>query len=265
MSKVHLVIPARLGSTRLPRKPLAEIAGKPMIVWVAERASLVEADDLTIAVDDQEVLDVVRDHGFECLLTSKDHRSGSDRVLEVASKMGWRDDDVLVNVQGDEPLLPAHIVNQLIDFMIPEQGPVIEFATVSEPIRYQNEFENPNCVKLVTDRDGVALYFSRAPIPFPRDEGVFDAASRGEERNLLKTDYPVKRHVGIYGFRIHALREFSALPESGLELLEKLEQLRWLEAGRKIHVIHSEAPLPGGVDTPEDLAAVELLLLENLK
>ena len=146
MSKVHLVIPARLGSTRLPRKPLVEIAGKPMIVWVAERASLVEADDLTIAVDDQEVLDVVRDHGFECLLTSKDHRSGSDRVLEVASKMGWKDDDVLVNVQGDEPLLPAHIVNQLIDFMMPEQVPVIELATVSEPIRYQNEFENPNCV-----------------------------------------------------------------------------------------------------------------------
>ena len=236
-----------------------------MIVWVAERASLVKADDLTIAVDDQEVLDVVRDHGFECLLTSKDHRSGSDRVLEVASEMGWKDDDVLVNVQGDEPLLPDYIVNQLIDFMIPEQVPVIEFATISEPIRYQNEFKNPNCVKLVTDRDGVALYFSRAPIPFQRDEDVFEAVSRSEEMHLLKIGYPVKRHVGIYGFRIHALREFSALPESGLELLEKLEQLRWLEAGRKIHVIHSEAPLPGGVDTPEDLAAVELLLLENLK
>ena len=174
MSKVHLVIPARLGSTRLPRKPLIEIAGKPMIVWVAERASLITADDLTVAVDDQEVMDVVKQYGFECLLTSKNHRSGSDRVLEVASELGWKDDDVLVNVQGDEPLLPSDIVNQLISFMMSEDPSIIDFATVSEPIRYQHEFENPNCVKVVTDRNGVALYFSRAPIPFSRDQGVSD-------------------------------------------------------------------------------------------
>ena len=232
-----------------------------MIVWVAERASLITADDLTVAVDDQEVMDVVKQYGFECLLTSKNHRSGSDRVLEVASELGWKDDDVLVNVQGDEPLLPSDIVNQLISFMMSEDPSIIDFATVSEPIRYQHEFENPNCVKVVTDRNGVALYFSRAPIPFSRDQGVSESASNSERANLLKTDYPVKRHVGIYAFRTHALREFSALPESSLELLEKLEQLRWLEAGRKIHVFHSEESLPGGVDTPEDLAMVEPLLL----
>ena len=262
---MHLVIPARLGSTRLPRKPLIEIAGKPMIVWVAERASLVAADDLIVAVDDQEVMDVVRQHGFECLLTSKGHRSGSDRVLEVASELGWKDEDVLVNVQGDEPLLPTDIVNRLISFMKSGEDSGIEFATVSEPIKYQHDLENPNCVKVVTNRDGVALYFSRAPIPFPRDQRVSESASKGEDTNLLKVDYPIKRHVGIYAFRVDALREFSALPESGLELLEKLEQLRWLEAGRKIHVIHSEEPLPGGVDTPEDLAIVEPLLLNKQK
>ena len=262
---MHLVIPARLGSTRLPRKPLVEIAGKPMIVWVAERASLVVADDLIVAVDDQEVMDVVRQHGFECLLTSKGHRSGSDRVLEVASELGWKDEDVLVNVQGDEPLLPTDIVNQLISFMKSDEDSGIEFATVSEPLSDQREFENPNCVKVVTDRDGVALYFSRAPIPFPRDQGVTESISNGEYNNLVKVDYPIKRHVGIYAFRVHALREFSALPESGLERLEKLEQLRWLEAGQKIHVIHSEEPLPGGVDTPEDLATVEPLLLKKQK
>ena len=162
---MHLVIPARLGSTRLPRKPLVEIAGKPMIVWVAERASLVVADDLIVAVDDQEVMDVVRQHGFECLLTSKGHRSGSDRVLEVASKLGWKDEDVLVNVQGDEPLLSTDIVNQLISFMKSDEDSGIDFATVSEPLSEQSEFENPNCVKVVTDRDGCLLYTS----PSPRD------------------------------------------------------------------------------------------------
>ena len=265
MGKVHLVIPARLGSTRLPRKPLIEVAGKPMIVWVAENASLIEADDLIVAVDDQEVMDVVRQHGFECLLTSKDHQSGSDRVLEVASEMGWKDDDVLVNVQGDEPLVSAPIVNQLISYILSGVTPGIEFVTVSEPITSKKEFENPNFVKVVTDSNGVALYFSRAPIPFARDQGAAKSALNSEDANLLKVDYLIKRHVGIYAFLVRALKEFSALPESRLEQLEKLEQLRWLEAGRKIHVVHSEEPLPGGVDTPEDLAKVEQLLLAKQK
>ena len=259
MSKVRVVVPARLNSTRLPRKPLAMIAGKPMIVWTAERAMQILADDMLVAVDDEEVLSVVKEHGYEGLLTSKSHPSGSDRVMEVARVKDWPSDDIVINVQGDEPLLSAKIVNDLVELM--RRDKTIEFATVSEPISLAEDFKNPNCVKVVTDDNGVALYFSRAPIPYPRDgeERIFDDLGKG--KNSLEFDHTVKRHVGIYGFRLAALEEFVALKQSSLERVEKLEQLRWLQAGRDVHVLHSTAALPGGVDTPEDLIRVEALLL----
>ena len=261
VSKVRVVVPARLTSTRLPRKPLVLIGDKPMIIWVAERAKNISADELVIAVDDEEVLQVVEKYGFEGVLTSKSHLSGSDRVMEVAGLKRWSSDDILINVQGDEPLLSAEIVDELICFMQGNQD--IEFATISEPITQTEDFVNPNCVKVVTDSSGVALYFSRAPIPYPRDHGVSFLKGRHDQQELPDIDYPIKRHVGIYGFRLEALEQFVSLSQSRLEDLEKLEQLRWLEAGRKIHLVHSAASLPGGVDTPEDLIRVESLLLSN--
>ncbi len=259
MSKVRVVVPARLASIRLPRKPLVLIGNKPMIIWVAERAKRISADDLVIAVDDEEVLQVVEQYGFEGVLTSKNHLSGSDRVMEVASLKGWSLDDILINVQGDEPLLAADVVDDLIRFM--KDNGKIEFATVSEPISQRAEFLNPNCVKVVTDHSGIALFFSRAPIPYPRDfvDSFLNKQDLGQE--LPDIDYPIKRHVGIYGFRLKALEEFVSLGQSPLEHIEKLEQLRWLEAGKKIHLLHSAVSLPGGVDTPEDLIRVESLLL----
>ena len=232
-----------------------------MIIWVAERAKNISAAELVIAVDDEEVLQVVEKYGYEGVLTSKSHRSGSDRVMEVASLKKWSADDILINVQGDEPLLPAEIVDELIRFMQGNQK--IEFATVSEPITQTEDFINPNCVKVVTDSSGVALYFSRAPIPYPRDHGVSFLEGRHDSQEFPDIDYPIKRHVGIYGFRLKALEQFVLLGHSALEEIEKLEQLRWLEAGRKIHLVHSVAALPGGVDTPEDLIRVESLLLSN--
>jgi 3-deoxy-manno-octulosonate cytidylyltransferase (CMP-KDO synthetase) len=234
------------------------MAGKPMIVWTAERAMQILADDILVAVDDEEVLSVVKEHGIEGVLTSKSHPSGSDRVMEVARVKHWRGDDIVINVQGDEPLLSAEIVNDLVELM--RRDKTIEFATVSEPISLTEDFKNPNCVKVVTDDNGVALYFSRAPIPYPRDEEerIFDDLGKGKNSEF---DHTVKRHVGIYGFRLAALEEFVALKQSSLERVEKLEQLRWLQAGRDIHVIHSAVALPGGVDTPEDLIRVEALLL----
>ena len=258
MPKTHVVVPARLASTRLPRKPLADLAGKPMIVWVAERARLIEADDLVIAVDDVEVLEVVKNAGYDCLLTSRDHLSGSDRVMEVVEKKKWDCDDVVINIQGDEPLLPSKIVDDLISLMHSDLD--IQMATLSEPISDFSDFENPNCVKVVTDINGMALYFSRAPIPFPRDEAAVLRKKQPTGFNQWGFDYPIKRHVGIYGFRVSALTEFVSFQESDLERLEKLEQLRWLEAGRQIHVMHSTESLPGGVDTPEDLKRVESVL-----
>ena len=261
MSKVRVVVPARLASSRLPRKPLALIGDKPMIVWVAERAKIISADDLVIAVDDEEVLGVVEEYGFEGVLTSTTHRSGSDRVMEVARLKNWSAEDILINVQGDEPLLSAEVVDELIRFM--KENKKIEFATISEPITEVDDFINPNCVKVVTDNAGVALYFSRAAIPYPRENGDLSSSDRSERQILPAMNYPIKRHVGIYGFRVEALEDFVSLDESALEEIEKLEQLRWLEAGRKIHLVHSSIPLPGGVDTPEDLIRVRSLLLSD--
>ena len=261
MSKVHVVVPARLASTRLPRKPLALIGDKPMIVWVAERAKIISADDLVIAVDDEEVLRVVEEYGYEGVLTSTTHRSGSDRVMEVARLKNWSARDILINVQGDEPLLSADVVDELICFM--KENQKVEFATISEPLTQVDDFINPNCVKVVTDSAGVALYFSRSAIPYPRDYSELLSSELPLGQILPLVNYPIKRHVGIYGFRLEALEHFVSLDESALEEIEKLEQLRWLEAGRKIHLVHSSVALPGGVDTPEDLIRVQSLLLTD--
>jgi 3-deoxy-manno-octulosonate cytidylyltransferase (CMP-KDO synthetase) len=241
---VHIVIPARYESTRLPGKPLADIAGQPMIVRVAAQAAKAQADDIVVAVDDSRVAEAVQAAGWDVQMTRSDHQSGSDRVMEVVQQRVWACDDIVINVQGDEPLVPSEVIDQLIQGMV--ERPEIPMATLSEPLHQANDFFNPNVVKVVTDDDGLALMFSRAPLPFPRDnpEAVPVAAAR---------------HVGIYGFRVQALREFVGLGESRLESIERLEQLRWLQAGRDLLVLAASKAVPGGVDTPEDLARVQAL------
>ena len=243
---VHIVVPARLASTRLPNKPLADIGGKPMIVRVLEQCQRGGYEDVIAAVDDELVFNAVVEAGFSAELTRRDHQSGSDRVMEVVTKRGWANNDIVVNVQGDEPLIPYELVNQLVDSMTQE----VELATVSEPIVDIEDFQNPNIVKVVTTRQADALYFSRAPIPHNRDSS--------DDTEVLSR---ARRHVGVYAFRVHALRSFTEMKDVQLESTEQLEQLRWLEHGRKIRVVHSEEAVPGGVDTPEDLARVRAILI----
>lgn len=241
---IHVVIPARYESTRLPGKPLANIAGQPMIVRVAAQAAKSCADDVVVAVDDNRVAEAVQAAGGDAQMTRSDHQSGSDRVMEVAQQRGWASDDIVINLQGDEPLAPPEVIDQLIQGMV--ERPEIPIATLSEPLKQDEDFFDPNVVKVLSNDNGLALMFSRAPLPFPRD-------------NPGATPDGAARHVGIYGFRVQALREFVELGESRLESIERLEQLRWLQAGRDLLVLLASKPVPGGVDTPADLARVQAL------
>ncbi len=238
---VHVVIPARLASTRLPRKPLADLGGKPMIVRVAEQVSQAHVSDVIVAVDNEEVLGVVEQAGYQAMLTAQTHPSGSDRVMEVARRCTWVDDDVVINVQGDEPLVPPEVINYVATYM--REHPSVQLATLCESICGEDDFKDPNIVKVVCDKNRNALYFSRAQIPYPREDLLDDAKPQ--------------RHIGIYAFRVGALRDFVSMTNSQLERIEKLEQLRWLEEGRQIKVLTSPMPIPGGIDTPADLARVQ--------
>lgn len=243
--EIHIVIPARFASTRLPGKPLADIAGEPMIVRVAAQAARSMANDVLVAVDDQRVAAAVVTAGWQAEMTREDHVSGSDRVMEVASRRGWSDDDIVINVQGDEPLVPPQVIDQLCEGMVAH--PDVSMATLSEPINEIDDFLNPNVVKVIADDAGMAMTFSRSPIPYPRDTAGHEVPNGAA------------RHVGIYGFRVSALRRFIHLGESSLERIEKLEQLRWLQASLPLLVIQAKESVPGGVDTPEDLAKVQAL------
>ncbi len=244
---------------RLPGKPLARIAGVPMIVRVAAQVSRANVDRVVVAVDDERVRDVVLQAGYECVMTRVDHASGSDRVMEVAEQLNWSGDDVIINVQGDEPLIPPQVIMQIVEAFA--EQPDLEMATLSEPLATAADFLNPNIVKVVTDEHGTALYFSRAPIPFPRDAMAATGGSSLEDGVVQNNR--VQRHIGVYGFRTAALRTFVGIKDSRLERIESLEQLRWLEAGRKLSVLESVTAVPGGIDTPEDLARVEAVLAEQ--
>lgn len=250
-----------MASTRLPNKPLADIAGVPMIVRVARQASLATVDSVVVAVDDERVQQVVEAAGFSAMLTAQHHPSGSDRVMEVAERLALSATDIVINVQGDEPLLPPEIIEQIAEAMT--AAPDIDIATLSEPIHTQADFADPNIVKVVVDANSRALYFSRGQIPFPRD-GMEHAREKGfDVADEVISSLGARRHIGVYGFRVAALTRFVALTESRLEGIERLEQLRWLEAGGRITVLESALPIPGGVDTPEDLARVEQYVLAN--
>lgn len=246
MTAFNVVIPARFASTRLPGKPLADIGGVPMVARVARRAAESGAARVVVASDDERVLDALAGFACEGRMTRPDHVSGSDRVMEVAEASGWADDTVVVNVQGDEPFIPAAVITQVAELLI--GNPDVGVATLCEPITSREQVFDPNVVKVVRGSDGFALYFSRAPIPYARD--VFaDGAVAGP----LPDPGRWSRHIGIYGYRLGALRQFVAMPPGSLELTESLEQLRLLESGMGILLADAVEPVPGGVDTEADL------------
>jgi len=247
----RIVIPARYASVRLPGKPLRLIAGKPMIEHVHARAALAGAREVIVATDDERVAAACRDFGAEVALTDPAHPSGTDRLAEVAAARGWPPDAIVVNVQGDEPLLPPANVAQVAALLAGE--PAAAVATLATPITALAELLDPNLVKVVMDRTGRALYFSRAPIPWQRD-----AASAADPATARIAG--AWRHIGLYAYRVSALRRLASLAPTPLELAERLEQLRALEHGLPIAVATALAPPGPGVDTQADLAAVERLV-----
>ena len=247
--KFTVLIPARLSSTRLPDKPLADIAGKPMVVHVAERAALSGAATVVVACDDARIVQACAAHGVRSVLTRTDHLSGSDRLAEACALLGLQGDDMVVNVQGDEPLIEPELVRR-VALLLAERSDCV-MSTAAHPLEQVAEYLNPNVVKVVLDASGRALYFSRAPIPWWRD-GPAAAAQ------ALPSPAPL-RHLGLYAYRAGFLRAFPSLPAAALEQTEALEQLRVLWHGHRI-AVHVAAHGPGpGVDTPEDLARVRAL------
>jgi 3-deoxy-manno-octulosonate cytidylyltransferase (CMP-KDO synthetase) len=242
-----VLIPARLGSTRLPNKPLADIAGVPMVVRVAQRVMSVAGGSgrVVVAADDAAIMFACQSHGIDALLTRTDHPSGSDRLAEACDLLGLRDTDIVVNVQGDEPLIDPGLVNDVARLL--EQQPQASMSTAAHAIDNWHDFTNPNVVKVVLDAHNLALYFSRAPIPYWRDQP-----------GTLPSPAPL-RHIGIYGYRVSFLRQFPRLAPAPLEVLEALEQLRALWHGHRIAVHVTEHAPGAGVDTPEDLERVRRL------
>ncbi len=249
MTDFIAVIPARYASTRLPAKPLADIAGKPMVVRVAERAAQSGASAVWVAADDERIITAVKEHGYQALLTSTHHTSGTDRLAEVMDMLSLDDDTIVVNVQGDEPLIDPVLIHAVAREL--RLHPEAVMATACHAIHDYATLTNPNVVKLVMDAEGYALYFSRAPIPWPRD-----AFAAGQS---LPDGLPVFRHIGLYAYRAGFLRQYGGLTPAPIERFESLEQLRVLWHGHKISVAVSELPAQPGVDTAEDLAMVRQL------
>jgi 3-deoxy-manno-octulosonate cytidylyltransferase (CMP-KDO synthetase) len=249
MTDFFVVVPARYASTRLPGKPLADIAGKPMLVRVMERALQSGAREVWAATDHAEVEAAVKAQGYAVCMTSPACASGTDRLAEVAVRLGWPDDAVVVNVQGDEPLIEPDLIRATA--MLLHEKPEAAMATVCHHLHDIEEVMNPNVVKVVLDKDGFALYFSRAPIPYARDVW---AAGR-----VLPAGLPALRHVGLYAYRVGFLKAYPQLSQPAMETFESLEQLRALWHGHRIAVLTTDQPSPPGVDTPEDLERVRAL------
>jgi len=236
-----VIVPARYASTRFPGKPLADLAGKPMVVRVCERAKQSGAAAVHVATDDPRIADAVRSHGHSVVMTSSDHASGTDRLAEAAQLLGLADGEVVVNVQGDEPLIAPALIREVAQLLDARRA--ASMATACHAIHDGATAASPNVVKVVLDAQGYALYFSRAEIPFPRLSGEMSGA-------------PTYRHAGIYAYRVRFLREYAALPPAPIEKAEALEQLRALWHGHRIAVLVSETDIPPGVDTHQDLQAV---------
>lgn len=246
-----VVIPARHGSTRLPGKPLLQIAGKPMVQWVHEAAVASGAEQVIIATDDGRIAEACMAFGASAMFTDAAHQSGTDRIAEVARRSGWSERDIVVNVQGDEPLMPQLLIRQVAELVV--TSPLAGVSTLATPIRTLTDYLDPNVVKVALAQDGHALYFSRAPIPWYREGAPAGASSQARFEGSL-------RHLGIYAYRVSALQRLAALPPSPLELAEKLEQLRALENGIAIAVgVTQQTPGPG-VDTADDLSRVAAMV-----
>ena len=249
MIAFHVVIPARFASTRLPGKALLPIAGKPMVVRVAEQSAQSGAQQIWIATDHQSIIAAVHEYGFKACLTHTHHTSGTDRIAEVVEQLGWPDDTIVVNVQGDEPLMPPALISAVAQHL--HDHPECAMTTACHPTHDEEAMRNPNIVKVVLDKHSNALYFSRASIPYPRDTLTSGAA--------LPENLPVLRHIGIYAYRAGFLRSFLKLAPAAIEQVESLEQLRALWHGYKIGVTVSADGPPSGVDTEQDLHAARKL------
>lgn len=247
MDDFVVAIPARYAATRLPGKPLRVLAGEPLVLHVARRALAAGAREVWVAADDERIAAALDGCGVRVAMTSTEHASGTDRLAECARIAGWSDDTVVVNLQGDEPFAPAAGIRAVAALM---HGGSTEMATLAAPVTDVETLLDPNAVKLVRAENGHALYFSRAPIPWPRDAFARDRSRMPEQGEWL-------RHIGIYGYRAGFLQRFASLPPGRLEQIESLEQLRVLEAGYRIAVGITPEPFPPGVDTPEDLARAE--------
>ncbi|WP_139851619.1 3-deoxy-manno-octulosonate cytidylyltransferase [Acinetobacter pullicarnis] len=239
----HIVIPARYQSSRLPAKPLLLIHGRPMILRVVDQAKKVEGfDDLCVATDHPQIFEVCQAEGVDVVLTSATHPSGTDRLSEVAAIKGWDAEDIIVNVQGDEPLIPAALVRQVADLLTNQ--PHCSMSTLCEPIQHLDEFQRDSIVKVVMSKFNEALYFSRAAIPFERDAHLQAAATLHQQ---------AYRHLGLYAYRVGLLQQYVTWEQGALERLENLEQLRVLENGHRIAIDVAQFSLPPGVDTQADL------------
>lgn len=244
-----VVIPARFASSRLPGKPLLNIAGKAMILHVCEKAALAGAEEVVVATDDERILDCVKQAGFNAVMTLASHTSGTERLTEVANKLGWADDTVIVNCQGDEPLIPPKLIHKTAMALMEQD--IAQVASLCAPIKEKEEVFNSNAVKVVRDAQDYALYFSRAPIPWDRDS--FPAG-------MLNDQVEHYRHIGIYSYTAGFLRRYITWPACSLEQIESLEQLRILYQGERI-LVPSVAEVPdAGVDTQEDLERINQLL-----
>ncbi|HWL28375.1 MAG TPA: 3-deoxy-manno-octulosonate cytidylyltransferase [Burkholderiaceae bacterium] len=249
------VIPARAASTRLPDKPLVDIAGAPMVVRTAQQAARSDASRIIVATDDDRVLAAVRQHGFDALLTRRDHATGTDRLAEVVHQLGLAPDAIVVNVQGDEPLIDPQEINEVA--LLLARTPDAAIATCASPIADEAALFNPNAVKVVCNHQMRALYFSRAPIPWARD-------ALADGRKCLAPGLPALHHIGLYAYRCDFLTRYSTLPVGPLETFEALEQLRALENGCSIVVRIATAHPAAGVDTPEDLARIREMFTNRL-
>ena len=251
-----VVIPARYASTRLPGKPLLNIAGKPMVVRVAEQVAKSGASKIVIATDFEKIVTVAKQYGFNAVMTRIDHQSGTDRIAEVAQQLGWADDEIVVNVQGDEPLIDPKLIQEVAAHLANSKDAVM--ATACHAIHDEASFLNPNIVKVVMDVNRNALYFSRAPIPYPRDDIRPQELSPQNipaeaGYSYVKTNIQAHRHIGIYAYRVGFLKKYAELAVTELEKIESLEQLRVLHHGYKIGVTITQNAPASGVDTQEDL------------
>lgn len=254
--RFKVVIPARYASTRLPGKPLIPLAGKPMIAHVCDRAKEAEAEQVVVATDDQRIFDVVANLGIDVIMTSNTHQSGTERIAEVAKAYNWKSDEIVVNLQGDEPLLPANYIRDVATALTDSSQ--AEVATLAAEITDFNEVKNSNVVKVVLNRENYALYFSRAPIPWDRD-GI--KADNKHNSNIKGKGY--LRHIGLYAYTVDFLNQYVTWQQSSLETIEALEQLRILWYGGAITVYTVPKVPVGGVDTEDDVFRVEKLLLSG--